>query len=114
MQLVAMFAGLAVTGLLLAQSSDSAPTSAKSAQKSSAPARGSKAKPPILVTPEREAAVMTFVQRNHAELADLLTALKTSQPQDYERAIKEVFRTIDSLTAIQARERRQYELAVFA
>src|SRR5947207_8298247 len=114
-----MFAGLAATGTLLAQSSaqnsgDSAPTSAKAAQKSSASARGPKAKPPILVTPEREAAVMTFVQRNHAELADLLTSLKTSQPQEYEGAIKEIFRTIERLAVIQERDPRQYELEVVA
>src|SRR5437763_6888168 len=114
MQLVAMFASVVATGMLAAQTGDSTSASAKSAQKASAPARGSKAKPPILVTPEREAAVMTFVQRNHAELADLLTSLKTSQPQEYERAIKEIFRTIERLAVVQERDPRQYELEVVA
>ena len=45
-----------------------------------------------MVTPEREAAVLNFVQRNHAELADLLAVLKTSQPDEYVRALREIFR----------------------
>src|SRR5687768_12762986 len=42
-------------------------------------------------TPEREAAAMTFVQAHHAELAPLLTHLKKSRPNDYQKAIRKLF-----------------------
>jgi hypothetical protein len=64
------------------------------------------------VTPEREAAVMTFVQRNHAELADLLIYLRAAQPEEYERAVKEIFRTTERLATIQERDPLQYDLEV--
>jgi hypothetical protein len=64
------------------------------------------------VTPEREAAVLTFVKRNHAELASLLEHLKESQPKEYERAIRELYRTSERLTQIHDRDREQYDLEV--
>src|SRR5206468_2527102 len=82
---------------------------AKDAAVSAAPARSpasikkelnKKDKPAIAVTPEREAAAITFVQRNHAELADLLASLKASQPQEYERAIRDIYRTTERLKAV--------------
>jgi hypothetical protein len=76
--------------------------------------KDAKAKLPITITPEREAAALTFVQRNHAELADLLGYLKTSQPEEYQRAIKEIFRTTERLNQIQDRDPLQYELEVAA
>ena len=66
----------------------------------------------ISITPEREAAVMTFVKRNHAELAQLLAHLKENQPKEYERAIRELFRTSERLTLIHDRDRAQYDLEV--
>src|SRR2546427_145019 len=71
-----------------------------------------KGKAAITVTPEREAAVLTFVQRNHGELADLLRALRDAQPAEYERAIKEIFRTTERLAQIQERDPQQYELEI--
>ena len=73
-----------------------------------------KARPAIQITPEREAAALAFVQRNHAELADLLAALKTSQPEEYERAIKDILRVTDRLALVQDRDPLQYELEVAA
>jgi hypothetical protein len=73
-----------------------------------------KTRPAISVTPEREAAVLTFVQRNHAELSDLLGYLKKSQPGEYERAVREIFRTTERLAQIQERDPLQYELEVAA
>jgi hypothetical protein len=64
----------------------------------------------LTVVPEREAAVLTFVKRNHAELAQLLTHLKENQPKEYERAIRELFRVTDRLTQIHDRDKTQYEL----
>jgi hypothetical protein len=64
------------------------------------------------VTPERQAAVMTFVKRNHPELAELLTHLKVRQPDEYEGAVRELFRTTERLAQIQERDPLQYELEV--
>lgn len=64
------------------------------------------------VTPEREAAVRTFVERNHPELAQLLAHLKENQPKEYERAIRELFRTTERLTLIHDRDRTQYDREV--
>jgi len=126
-QIVFVIAVLAVGGLLSAQSGDarrsttSVNVDQRADQAAKAPARtfanpkkDAKAKAPFSVTPEREAAVMTFVQRNHAELAELLGYLKTSQPEEYERAIKEIFRTTERLNQIQDRDPLQYELEVAA
>ncbi|HEX5104863.1 MAG TPA: hypothetical protein VFV87_13680 [Pirellulaceae bacterium] len=64
----------------------------------------------IAVTPEREAAVTTFVKRNHAELADLLAHLKANQPQEYERAVRDLYRITERLASIQERDPTQYDL----
>ena len=53
---------------------------------SSGTSSSAKAKVQLAVTPEREAAVMTFVGRNHPELSSLLDLLKVNQPKEYERA----------------------------
>lgn len=97
-------------GLLHAQSGTvSVPTRA-----AANPKKDAKSRPAITVTPQREAAVMTFVQRNHPELADLLSYLKTSQPEEYDRAIKEIFQITERLDRIQDRDGLQYELEVAA
>jgi hypothetical protein len=125
-RIIVLAAVLAVGGLLHAQSSDvknkavkDSTTSVKSTDSGPAPARAAasakkdgKSRPAIAVTPEREAAVLTFVQRNHAELAELLGYLKTSQPEEYERAIREIFRTTERLALVQERDPLQYELEV--
>lgn len=69
------------------------------------------AKPkPIAITPEREAAVTTFVDRNHPELAALLAHLKTKQPKEYERAVRDLFRVTEKLAMVNERDSRQYDL----
>jgi hypothetical protein len=105
---------LALTGLLLASGSGAADDSGTAAAQESGAAaakRDAKAKK-LGVTPERQAAVMTFVQRNHAELADLLAHLKARQPAEYEGAVRELFRTTERLAQIQERDPLQYELEV--
>ena len=67
---------------------------------------------PMNVTPEREAAVRTFVDLNHPELAELLTHLKSNKPQEYERAIRELHRITERLAGIQERDRDQYDLEI--
>jgi hypothetical protein len=71
-----------------------------------------KNKQPLAITPEREAAVMNFVERNHAELGELLDYLKTSQPRQYEQAVKDIYRVTERLATIQERDPLQYELEV--
>jgi hypothetical protein len=107
--LIAM-ASITIGGALFAQSGTATgkPAGAASAKKDG------KTKPAIQITPEREAAALAFVQRNHAELADLLSALKTSQPEEYERAIRDIFRVTERLATIQERDPLQYELDVAA
>lgn len=118
-----LIATFAVIGFIRAQADDVKrdPVPATSATKVSAPVAGSasarkegKNRPAIFVTPEREAAVLNFVQRNHAELADLLAVLKTSQPDEYERALREIFRATERMNQIQERDPLQYELEVAA
>jgi hypothetical protein len=67
---------------------------------------------PLAITPEREAAVMTFVERNHAELSGLLAHLKENQPKQYEQAVKEIYRVTERLASVQERDPLLYELEV--
>jgi hypothetical protein len=68
----------------------------------------------IPITPQREAAVMEFVEKNHSELAGLLTHLKTSQPKEYERAIRDLLRVTEKLGMVKDRDDRQYNLELKA
>jgi hypothetical protein len=103
---------LAVAGMLHAQSGDSQSSASPSA---SAPVKKeAKVRPAPRLTPEREAAAISFVQRNHPELAELLSYLKSSQPDEYERAIRDIFRATERLALIQERDSLQYDLEVAA
>ncbi|MBW3595656.1 MAG: hypothetical protein KY475_00110 [Planctomycetes bacterium] len=62
------------------------------------------------VTPEREAAAMTFVRQHHAELVDLLRYLKDQQPAAYRQAILDLFRVSERLAQAQERDYDRYEL----
>lgn len=75
-------------------------------------AKNAKSREPLAITPEREAAVATFVERNHAELAPLLAHLKANQPRQYETAVREIFRVTERLAGIQERDPLLYELEV--
>ena len=55
----------------------------------------------IVITPAREAAALTFAQTHHAELAKLLSRLKRRNKTQYERAIRELFRTSERLARLQ-------------
>ena len=68
----------------------------------------------IPITPEREAAVTEFVEKHHPELAALLAHLKTSQPKEYERAIRDLFRVTEKLAMVKDREDAQYNLELKA
>ena len=67
-------------------------------------------RPPMAVTPERESAVMTFVERNHPELKGVLDSLKSSRPKEYERAIRDLYQTSERLANLKERDPRLFEL----
>lgn len=67
-------------------------------------------KPLPVVTLEREAAVMTFVKQHHPELSELLIHLKEHSPNEYQRAVRDLFRTSERLAQIQERDSLAYEL----
>ena len=71
--------------------------------------RDRKNMPPGL-TPEREAAAMTFVRQHHAELVDLLRYLKDEEPQAYRQAVLDLFRASERLAQAQERDYERYEL----
>jgi hypothetical protein len=68
----------------------------------------------IAITPEREAAVTKFVEKNHSELAALLAHLKTSQPKEYERAVRDLFRVTEKFAMVKERGDEQYGLELKA
>jgi hypothetical protein len=105
-QIVSLGALVAMAGVLLAQGDGAATSPARPAQKAK------NNKQPLAFTPEREAAALNFVERNHPELSELLAHLKSSQPKQYEQAIKEIYRVTDRLAGIQERDAPLYELEV--
>ena len=64
----------------------------------------------MIMTPEREAAAITFIRQHHPELAALLLNLKESSPREFERAIRDLYRTSERLAAVQERDSLAYEL----
>ncbi|MGI8981885.1 MAG: hypothetical protein ACR2FY_21855 [Pirellulaceae bacterium] len=68
----------------------------------------------LSISAEREAAVMTFVQQNHAELKELLNHLRDNRRKDYERAIRELSRDAERIGQLKARDGKQYELEIQA
>ena len=78
-------------------------------------ARAPKAKvKPIEITEEREAVALEFAQQNHPELAKLIAGLKTSKPKEYQKAIRELFRTSERLNTIREKNPERYALEVDA
>ncbi len=61
-------------------------------------------------TPQREAAALSFVREHHAELALLLGHLKGVKLKEYERAIRELFRSSERLAQIKDRDEDRYKI----
>ncbi len=100
--------GLLVSGqVALAQKPGQKPASAAPVGKE--PSKDNPKFRQITITPEREAAVISFVERNHSELAELLAHLKTNQPKEYERAVKDLFRVTEKLAMVHERDSRLYD-----
>lgn len=62
------------------------------------------------LTPEREAAALEFAQSHHPELVKLLEPLKTSNHREYQRAIRELSRTVERLALLRDAQPQRYEL----
>ena len=73
-----------------------------------------KLKPDIAITPEREATVTAFVEKNHPELKELLTYLRDNRRKDYERAIRELSRDSERISQLKDRDGKQYDLELKA
>ncbi|MGE0605749.1 MAG: hypothetical protein AB7O62_01390 [Pirellulales bacterium] len=63
-----------------------------------------------LATPEREAAALMFVRIHHPELSAVLEQLKANKPEQYDRAIRELFRTCEQLNRTQDNDVQKYAL----
>jgi hypothetical protein len=61
---------------------------------------------------ERETAALEFVRANHPELADLLEQLKAMKPDQYQRAINELWQVSRTLGNFQKNEKRRYQPAL--
>lgn len=83
---------------------------AKNSPSASSGPRGQDGKPPMAVTPEREAAVMTFVERNHPALKDVLASLKATRSKEYEKAIRDIYLTSERLANVKERDPHLFEL----
>ncbi len=62
------------------------------------------------VTPEREAAVLTFAKEHHPELVELLHYLRDHRTKEYERAVRDLHRASERLATIQERDFERYEI----
>jgi hypothetical protein len=120
-----MLVGVAVIGASLAAAQKPAPISAK--KKASRTATGSAvktiaaktAKPskPVVRVPtsqEREEAAMAFARQHHPELVKLLARLKKKRRRQFDRAVKDLFRTSERLGRIRERTPDRYQLALEA
>jgi hypothetical protein len=66
------------------------------------------AKPPV--TPEMESAAMQFVETNHGELVELLHQMKTTNPAQYQQAMRDLSRAATTLATTQKNDPRKYDL----
>lgn len=109
---------ITLLGLLLAETLLGQENAGKADKASSADVAvgkaGFKNKADLPFTTEREAAVMAFVQQNHAELKELLTYLRENRRKDYERAIRDLSRESERIGQFKDRDAKQYDLEVKA
>ena len=69
--------------------------------------------PPLpMFTEEREAAALTFARKNRPELLKMLEELKARNPAEYQRAVRDLFRTSEMLASINQEDPARYELAL--
>lgn len=59
---------------------------------------------------ESEATVLPFVEEHHSQLLSVLTALKQSNPKEYEAAIADIHKTLRRLSQLEKRNKTLYEV----
>ena len=64
------------------------------------------------VSPQREVAAMQFAQQYHPELAELLTRLRDSHPDQFTKAIRELDQTRERLEKFRERDAERYSILV--
>jgi hypothetical protein len=60
----------------------------------------------------REAAALAFVRENHPELSEVLEALKAMKPDEYQRAVNELWQVQRQLAAYKKNDERRYQPAL--
>jgi hypothetical protein len=78
------------------------------------PVKPAKAPERAPLTPEREAAAITFVRQYHHELVDLLNQLKETKPAEYQSTIRELFQISERLAQLREQDPQRYELELAA
>jgi hypothetical protein len=68
----------------------------------------------VEITPDLETQALEFAGKQHPELVGLISPLKTTNPKEYQRAVRELFRTSERLDNIRQREPARYELELEA
>jgi hypothetical protein len=71
-------------------------------------------RPAAKMTKAREAAALAFVREHHGELEQLLSHLRENQPQQYDEAIRDLFRTSERLAGFQEKDAARYDLELKA
>lgn len=107
-----MLAAITVSHVLVGTAIGQQGKDAKVATKKQRSANRSKSLPGV--TPEREAAVLTFVKRHHPELIRLLSYLRNNQPRNYQKAIRELARTAERMAQIHERDMKRHDLELRA
>ena len=72
-------------------------------------ATSAKAHAAAKITPEREAAAITFAGQNHPELSLLLANLKQNNPTEYHAAVVELDRIVERLTSLKPKNVTQHD-----
>ncbi len=104
--LAAALAALAVVGGLTVLADDRATTPTDAAGKR--PSDAWDAAP----LPVREEEALAFVRRHYPQLASLVEQLKPMRPDEYEKAINDLYQVSRSLAGMKARDPRRYEVAL--
>lgn len=65
---------------------------------------------PWSLTPEREAAALTFVRRHHPELEQLLDQLRSMDERQFTKAVRELYRVSERLAGVRDRNDDLYQL----
>lgn len=93
-----------------ADAAKTGPAKRAAARQNAGGGQGNKVKNQQPLTPEREAAAVTFVTLHHPDLAELLKHLKQSNPREYQRALRELFHQSENLAQTHEKDPRRYEL----